>query len=131
MAQVALRTDEAPSPWGMAELYSITGDPLHRRLCADVNRVTFMDSQLEDGGWSHVFYPLREDGPWRKAVYGGPDPRVPQSLPKGPTFGRLSAHELTGEFLGEMGRSIKAFEVVLSRLRLRKADMEENMGLDA
>ena len=116
--------------WGMAELYSITGDPLHRRLCADVNRVTFMDAQLEDGGWSHVYYPLREDGPWRKAVYGGPNPRVPRTLPKHPSFGRLCGHELTGEFLGEMGRSIKAFQEVLTRLRIRKADFEKNMGLD-
>ena len=116
--------------WGMAELYCVTGDPLHRRLCTDVNRVTFMDSQLECGGWSHVFYPLRENGPWRKAVYSGPDPHVPRQLPKHPSFGRLSGHEVAGEFLGEMGRSLKAFQLVLARLRLQKHEMEKDMGLD-
>jgi len=117
--------------WGMGQLYAVTGDPVHRRLCANVNRVTFMATQQAYGGWKHVFYPLEERGPWRRVVYGGPRPYVPDpdKLPKHKSYGCLCGQELTGEIMGEMGRSRVAFQEVLARLRVRKAEMEAAIKL--
>ena len=115
--------------WGEAELYRVTADPMHRKLAADVARVTFLDAQLPHGGWSHMFYPVKEDGGWRKAVYGGPERSVPENLPDDGSYGRLSSHEITGEFMGELGRIKVAFQDVLHRLRYAKRECERDTRL--
>ena len=115
--------------WGFADLYAITGDPLHRRLSGDVNRVTFLSAQKTEGAWDGMYYPLAEDGPWRKVVYQGPNKNVPESLPEDGSWGWLSGYEITGEFMGEMGTSIKRFREVLARLRRRKSDLENELQL--
>lgn len=117
------------SGWGEAELYRVTADPLHRRLAADVARVTFMGAQLPQGCWSRMYYPVKEEGAWRKAVYGGPERDVPENLPDDGTYGRLSPHEITGEFMGELGRIKAAFQDVLHRLQEAKRTCERDMTL--
>lgn len=116
--------------WGMAELYRVTGDPEHRKRCANVNRTTFLDAQLACGGWPCEYYPLREDGAWRQAVYARTGHNVPQSLPDDGSHLLLCAQELTGEFMGEMGRSRAAFQERLGALRRWKAEYEASADLD-
>ena len=116
--------------WGMAELYRITALPEHRELCANVNRTTFMNAQLDCGGWPDMYYPLREDGVWRKVVYARANRNVPQSLPDDGSYAWLAGQELTGEFVGEMGRSRSAFQEVLVALCRHKADHEASIQLD-
>ena len=38
---------------------------------------------------------------------------VPKTLPDDGSWARLSGHEITGEFLGEMGRTLACFKVAL------------------
>jgi hypothetical protein len=116
--------------WGAAELYRITADPAHRKIAADVCRVTFMDQQLPHGGWSHLFYPLRDTGAWRKVVYCGPDRDVPKTIRQDGSWGLLSGQEITGEFLGEMGRARAAFQIVLGRLEAQRAAYERKLRLN-
>lgn len=108
--------------WGMAELYRITGDPEHRKLCASVNRTTFIEAQGESGGWSAMYYPIREDGVWRDLVYTKTGHNVPESLPDDGSYLRLCGQEVTGEFMGEMGCSLAAFQDRLAKLRCQKAE---------
>ena len=115
--------------WGGAELYRVTADPEHRKIAANVARATFMDSQREDGGWSHMFYPLRDTGAWREIVYCGPDASVPDEIENDGSHCWLSSLEVTGEFLGELGRTRASFSDVLIRLRARRAACEEGLGL--
>ena len=116
--------------WGMAELHGISGDPEHRKLCAGVNRFTFIDAQLECGGWPAFYYPLKEDGSWRQIVYTKTGLNVPQSLPDDGSYVRLCSQKLTGEFLGEMGRSRAVFQEMLEKLRRQKAECEASVKLD-
>jgi len=52
------------------------------------------------------------------------------------TFGKiaehllLSAQDLTGEFIGEMGRAREAFQERLGTLRRQKAEYETSANLD-
>jgi hypothetical protein len=115
--------------WGEAELYRVTADPVHRRLAADVARVTFMGAQAANGAWSQMYYPLREDGVWREAVYGGPESHVPATLPDDGSYGPLSPHEITGEFMGELGRTKAAFQDVLYRLQAARIAFERDLRL--
>ena len=115
--------------WGAAELYNVTADPAHRRIAANVARVTFMDAQRDDGGWDHMFYPLADSGPWREVVYAGPHANVPDSIEDDGSHCWLSSYEVTGEFLGELGRTRAAFSSVLDRLRGLRCKYETELDL--
>ncbi len=115
--------------WGLGQLYAVTHNPEHRRLCANVNRITFMESQLPRGGWAKMFYPLEEKGAWREVVYAGPERHVPESLREDGTWLFLREQEVSGEFMGEMGRSRAAFQEVLAEFRRQKADYEARLEL--
>ena len=115
--------------WGAAQLYRVTGDPEHRKIAANVARATFLGSQRRDGGWPHMFYPLKDSGAWRQAVYCGPEAHVPETLEEDGTHIWLSGIEITGEFLGELGRTRACFSDVLTRLQERKAAYEAELGL--
>ncbi len=106
--------------WGAAELYRITGDPLHRLMAANVSEITFMAAQTATGGWEDMYYPLRDDGVWRSVEYDGTG-RVPATLTDDGSWARLAGHEITGEFLGEMGRTLCAFKEVLGGIERRLA----------
>ena len=104
--------------WGAAELYAVTGAPAHRAMAANVSEVTFMAAQTASGGWEPMFYPLQDRGAWRAVVYDGTG-RVPETLDDDGSWARLSGHEITGEFLGEMGRTLSAFKVALGHVEAR------------
>lgn len=95
--------------WGAAELYAVTGKPEHRRMAANVSEITFMSAQTSAGGWEHMLYPLRDEGVWRQVNYDGQG-RVPQSVPDDGSWARLSGQEIAGEFMAEMGRTLKVFK---------------------
>ena len=115
--------------WGAAELYRLTGDPAHRKIAADVVRVTFMDQQLPHGGWSHLFYPLCDKGVWRRVVYCGPNRNVPEKIKQDGTWGRLSGHEITGEFMGETGRARAACQAILAGYEAEREAYEKKLVL--
>lgn len=115
--------------WGASEVYRVTADPAHRRVAANVARVTFMGSQRPDGSWSHMFYPLRDTGAWREVVYGDPYVPAPACIEDDGSYCWLSSHEITGEFLGELGRTRAAFSDVLARLRARRDACENGLDL--
>ncbi|MBM4078078.1 MAG: hypothetical protein FJ278_00140 [Planctomycetes bacterium] len=115
--------------WGAAELYRVTCDPAHRKIAAAVARTTFMDQQLPHGGWSHMFYPLCDEGEWRKVVYSGPNRDVPTTIRQDGTWGWLSGHEITGEFMGELGRTRAAFQAVLSCFESQRYAYEQKLAL--
>ncbi len=100
--------------WGAAELYAVTGHPEHRRMAANVAEVTFMRAQTASGGWEHMFYPLRDAGAWTRVEYDGQG-RVAhrRELEDDGSWAWLSGHEITGEFLGEMGCTLKVFKAAL------------------
>lgn len=108
--------------WGAAELYLATGEPAHRRQAANCSDITFIGAQTRAGGWENVFYPTRDDGNWRQIVYDGRG-LVPSTLPDDGSFAWLSGHEISGEFLGEMGRTLKAFKVGLGHVERRIAQL--------
>ena len=116
--------------WGAAQLYGVTCDPEHRKIAANVARVTFMGAQRPDGSWPHMFYPLNDSGAWRQVVYYGPDAAVPEAIEEDGTHVWLSSHEITGEFLGELGRTRACFSEVLTRLQQRKVAYEAELGLE-
>jgi len=101
--------------WGAGELYGATGKPEHRIAAANVSHITFMAAQKASGGWSHMFYPVRGDGIWRTVEYDGTE-RVPTRLPEDGSWALLSGIEITGEFLGEMGRTLKNFKAMHGRI---------------
>jgi hypothetical protein len=115
--------------WGAAQLYRLTMAPEHRKTAANVARVTFMAAQRQNGGWPHLFYPLRETGAWRKVVYADPKVEVPEKIKKDGSYCWLSGYELTGEFLGELGCTLKSFREVLAHLRARKQLFDQNVNL--
>jgi hypothetical protein len=96
--------------WGAAALYRATGYPDHRRMAAGVSEVTFMESQTPDGGWAGMYYPLADHGAWESVVYDGTEPG--EIAPDG-TWELLSKYEITGEFLAEMGFTLRVFEEAL------------------
>jgi hypothetical protein len=104
--------------WGAAELYAVTGAPAHRVMAANVSETTFMAAQTKSGAWEHMFYPLRDEGAWRAVNYDGSG-HVPQSLPDDGSWACLSDQEITGEFLGEMGRTLAAFKTMLGHVETR------------
>lgn len=108
--------------WGAAELYLATGEPPHRRQAANCSDITFIGAQTRAGGWENVFYPTKDEGNWRQIVYDGRG-LVPSTLPDDGSSAWLSGHEITGEFLGEMGRTLKAFKVGLGHVERRIAQL--------
>jgi len=115
--------------WGGAQLYRLTADPEHRRIAANVARITFMGAQRPDGSWPHMFYPLQDTGAWRQVVYSDPNVAVPEAIEDDGSHCWLSSHEITGEFLGELGRTRACFSEVLATLRQRKAECDAELGL--
>lgn len=73
--------------WGAALLYSITGEPAHRQLAADVADITFIEAQCEDGRWDAYNCVANDDAT---------------------AFFEVSAVEMTSEFLFELCEIIKA-----------------------
>ncbi len=104
--------------WGAAELYSISGLPEHRQAAANVSEVTFMGAQTDQGGWEDMYYPLKDHGVWESAVYDGSG-RGAKQLPDDGTWAHLAGHEITGEFLAEMGCTLHVFEQALARMENR------------
>ncbi|MBT3377542.1 MAG: hypothetical protein HN742_12435 [Lentisphaerae bacterium] len=115
--------------WGAAQVYRLTTDPVHRKIAANVARSTFMMSQRSDGSWPHMFYPLKDTGAWRQVVYGGPNIDVPEAIEQDESYCWLSSYEITGEFLGELGRTSACFSEVLARLRKSRAEYEAGLEL--
>jgi len=110
--------------WGAAELFAVTGDPAHRQAAANVCDVTFLQAQTASGGWEDMFYPVRDTGVWTKIVYDGRG-LVPKSLQDDGSFGWLAGEEITGEFMGEMGRALHVFRQALGVIEQR---LEQGMG---
>jgi hypothetical protein len=104
--------------WGAAELYAVTGAPTHRRMASDVSDVTFMGAQTPTGGWASMFYPLRDAGNWRSVDYVG-TVHTPTTIRDDGSWAHLSGQEITGEFLGEMGRTLHVFKAALGRVDAR------------
>jgi len=116
--------------WGAAQLYRVTADPAHRVTAANVARITFVNAQRRDGSWPHMFYPLLDTGPWREVVYNGPEAHVPEAIEDDGSHVWLSSYEITGEFLGELGRTRACFSDVLARMREARAGCESRLQLD-
>ena len=108
--------------WGSAELYRVTGKPRDRVAAANVSLVTFMGAQTAAGGWEDMYYPLRDHGAWEQVRYDGRG-LVPETLPDDGSWAWLSGHEISGEFLGEMGRTRKCFQEALNRIERRIAEL--------
>jgi hypothetical protein len=103
--------------WGGAALYRATGSPEHRKMAARVSEVTFMGSQTAGGGWEDMYYPLVDHGAWESVTYDGSG-SVPE-IPCDGTWERLSGYEITGEFIAEMGFTLRAFEEALDVINER------------
>ncbi|MGQ9730613.1 MAG: hypothetical protein ACUVX8_04995 [Candidatus Zipacnadales bacterium] len=110
--------------WGAAELYLATGEPRHRIMSANCSDITFLSAQTRAGGWENMFYPVRDEGNWRTIVYDGRG-LVPKrgELEEDGSWAWLSGHEITGEFLGEMGRTHKCFKAALGYVEQRIAQL--------
>jgi hypothetical protein len=48
---------------------------------------------------------------------------VPSTLPDDGSFAWLSGHEISGEFLGEMGRTLKVFKAALGHVERRMSKL--------
>ena len=103
--------------WGAAHLYSVTAQPEHRISAANVSEITFISSQLESGGWADFYYPLRDHGAWEQVEYDGR--AAPGKIQDDGSWARLAGHEIAGEFMGEMGRTLHVFEEALDKLEKR------------
>jgi hypothetical protein len=99
--------------WGAGELLRVlvaqrVGTPQQiESACRIGERVamfTFLDSQLPDGGWACMHYPLRDDIPELEFSYKPlkATVRVPPSRIEGSQTIYLPREEMTGEFLGEL-----------------------------
>lgn len=104
--------------WGAGELYSVTGKPEHRISAMNVCEITFISAQRACGGWSHMFYPLQDEGIWRTVEYDGTE-YVPRALEDDGSWAMLAPQDISGEFLGEMGRVKKCFKAVLGEIERR------------
>jgi len=104
--------------WGAAELYAVTGSPIHRQMAADVSDITFIRGQMPYGGWTDFFYPLRDEGNCRSVDYDG-TMHVPTSLPDDGSWVKLAGQEAAGEFLGEMGCTLHVFKAALGQVDAR------------
>jgi hypothetical protein len=101
--------------WGAAALYRATGFPAHREIAAKVSESTFMGSQTPAGGWTDMYYPIRDHGAWESVKYDGPG-QVHGDIPRDGSWERLSGQEITGEFLAEMGFTLRVFEEALDTI---------------
>ena len=110
--------------WGAAELYAWTGAPAHRRMAANVSEVTFMGAQTASGGWEDMAYPLRDHGVWETITYDGSGHANARALPRDGSWALLSGEEITGEFLGEMGRTLAVFKAMLGKVEARLHALE-------
>lgn len=110
--------------WGAAELYAATGHPCHRIMASNTSDITFLAAQTRAGGWENMYYPIKDDGNWRTIVYDGRG-LVPKrgELADDGSWAWLSGHEITGEFLGEMGRTLKVFKAALGHVERRIATL--------
>jgi hypothetical protein len=106
--------------WGAAELYAATGDPRYRIMAANVSDITFIGAQTQAGGWENMYYPVKDNGWWTKIAYDGRG-LVPTGPPEDDSCAWLSGHEITGEFLGEMGRTLKVLKAALGHVERRIA----------
>lgn len=106
--------------WGAAELYGVTGKLEHRVMAANVSDITFMAAQTKAGGWEDMFYPLRDDGAWTQVAYDGKG-QVPQSIENDGSWAKLAGQEITGEFMGEMGHTLKVFKAALGEVERKLA----------
>jgi hypothetical protein len=99
--------------WGAGELLRVlveqrVGTPQQiesaYRVGERVATFTFLDSQLPDGGWACMHYPLRDDIPELEYSYKPlkATVRVPPSRIEGSQTIYLPREEMTGEFLGEL-----------------------------
>ena len=59
-----------------------------------------------------MFYPVRDTGAWTQLEYDGKG-NIPKSIENDGSWGWLAGQEITGEFLGEMGRALHAFREAL------------------
>ena len=112
--------------WGAAELYLATGHPCHRIMASNCADITFLNSQTKTGGWEILYYPLTDSGAWDRIAYDGAG-NVPEMMTGEDDDGSwawLSGHELSGEFLGEMGRTLKCFKAALGYVERRIAKLE-------
>ncbi len=110
--------------WGAAQLYAVTGAPAHRRMAANVSEVTFMGAQTSSGGWEDMAYPLRDHGAWERVAYDGSGRGNARALPQDGTWALLAGEEITGEFLGEMGRTLAVFKAMLGQVESRLRALE-------
>ena len=112
--------------WGAAELYAATGHPCRRIMAANTSDITFLGAQTKAGGWENLHYPLTDEGVWRTVVHDGRG-LVPKrgELADDGSWAWLSAHEITGEFLGEMGRTLKVFKAALGHVERRIAEVAD------
>jgi hypothetical protein len=110
--------------WGAAELYAATGHRCHRIMAANTSDITFLGAQTRAGGWENMFYPLTDAGNAHAVVYDGRG-LVPLrgGLDDDGSWAWLSGHEITGEFLGEMGRTLKVFKAALGHVERRIAKL--------
>lgn len=81
--------------------------------------VTFLGSQLADGSWPGIHYPLGDDAPELQIDY-----RImkglrlyPAELTGSKTSSYLPATEITGEFLGEIGALVDGLVPLLEQYR--------------
>ncbi|NLE43869.1 MAG: hypothetical protein GX620_04025 [Chloroflexi bacterium] len=104
--------------WGAAELYAVTEDPMHRIMAANVSDVTFMTAQTGTGGWAAMYYPLKDQGAWESVQYNGAS-QEPNGVPADGSWALLAGHEITGEFMGEMGRTLAVFKAMIGLVENR------------
>jgi hypothetical protein len=60
-----------------------------------------------------MYYPLTDHGAWESVVYDGSEPG---DIPRDGTWELLSKYEITGEFLAEMGFTLRVFEEALEEI---------------
>jgi hypothetical protein len=87
-------------------------------MAANVSEVTFMGAQTDYGGWEDMVYPLKDQGVWQSVEYDGAG-RVPEALADDGSWARLAGQEISGEFLGEMGRTLAVFKAALGDVEAR------------
>ncbi|HID78029.1 MAG TPA: hypothetical protein EYP56_18795 [Planctomycetaceae bacterium] len=112
--------------WGAAELLRVmieleVGTEERRetayQICERVALFTFLDTQLPDGGWAWMHYPLRDDIPEIQYAYKPLKATVrvpPHRLEDSHTI-FLPREEVTGEFLGELKAIEEAVAAWLKR----------------
>jgi hypothetical protein len=89
-------------------------------MAANTSDITFLGAQTRAGGWENMLYPLTDEGNWQTIAYDGRG-LVPRrgELENDGSWAWLSGHEITGEFLGEMGRTLKVLKAALGHVERR------------